>query len=153
MPSGTNLRLSGSPEETAAEAGRLARLAGNGLRFTVNGPLGAGKTMFVRGFVSELGYAGLVSSPTYVFLHEYQTPRGLFVHGDLYRLSDPEEIWAWGLEDYLAAPWLAIEWGERLSGLGDHLAVAIDPEGDLRRISGRARGPASSSLLDLWAAG
>lgn len=144
------MRLSGSPEETAAEAGRLARLAGGGLRLALSGPLGAGKTEFVRGLARELGYAGEVSSPTYVFIHEYPTPRGLLVHGDLYRLGDPEEIWALGLEEYLAAPWLAIEWGERLSGLGDHLAVAIDFAGDHRRITGRAHGPVSAALLESW---
>ena len=79
------------------------------------GPLGAGKTMLVRGIAAGMGLAEpkLVASPTYVLVHEYPCRVPLF-HVDLYRMADPgAELDDLGLEEMLEAGVVLIEWADR----------------------------------------
>jgi tRNA threonylcarbamoyladenosine biosynthesis protein TsaE len=65
------------------------------------GDLGTGKTVLVRGIAGGLGAPmRMVSSPTFVLIHEYQG-RLRLAHVDLYRLEDPSELLHLGLDDYL----------------------------------------------------
>jgi tRNA threonylcarbamoyladenosine biosynthesis protein TsaE len=81
----------------------------------LTGPLGAGKTAFVRGLAMGLDIdPGDVSSPTFTLIHEYRGGRLTLYHADLYRLerAATEDL---GLEEAGAADGvLAIEWAERL---------------------------------------
>jgi tRNA threonylcarbamoyladenosine biosynthesis protein TsaE len=81
----------------------------------LTGPLGAGKTAFVRGLAIGLDIdPGEVSSPTFTLIHEYRGGRLTLYHADLYRLerAATEDL---GLEEAGAADGvLAIEWAERL---------------------------------------
>jgi tRNA threonylcarbamoyladenosine biosynthesis protein TsaE len=80
----------------------------------LTGELGAGKTTFARGFLSALGVAGAVRSPTYTLLELHELPRLTALHVDLYRLRDAAELDSLGLREW-ARPgslWL-IEWPER----------------------------------------
>ncbi|MFN3266890.1 MAG: tRNA (adenosine(37)-N6)-threonylcarbamoyltransferase complex ATPase subunit type 1 TsaE [Deinococcales bacterium] len=82
----------------------------------LSGVMGAGKTTFVRGLLRGLGSDALVSSPTYTYIHEYPSPKGLVVHIDAYRLENPDKLWQMGLEDYLENAFaVLIEWGEGLT--------------------------------------
>ncbi|MER3496007.1 MAG: tRNA (adenosine(37)-N6)-threonylcarbamoyltransferase complex ATPase subunit type 1 TsaE, partial [Armatimonadota bacterium] len=74
--------------------------------FLLSGELGAGKTVFARGFLGALGWEGAVRSPTYPILHPYPTSPPV-LHADLYRLSSAEGI---GVEDYESTHILLIEW-------------------------------------------
>lgn len=88
----------------------------------LTGPLGAGKTTLVRGFIGALGVAAPVRSPTYTLVELYPAGAVTVVHADLYRLRDPSELESLGLRDW-AGPgflWL-IEWPERGAG---HLPAA-----------------------------
>lgn len=78
------------------------------------GPLGAGKTAFVKGLAAGLGIPPRdVVSPTFTLVHEHAGAVPLF-HADLYRLSDPAQVAELGLDDYAARGGiLAIEWAER----------------------------------------
>jgi tRNA threonylcarbamoyladenosine biosynthesis protein TsaE len=81
----------------------------------LSGVMGAGKTTFVRGLAQGLGANVAVSSPTYTYIHEYPTPKGLLVHIDAYRLENPNKLWQMGLEDYLETAFaVVIEWGDGL---------------------------------------
>jgi tRNA threonylcarbamoyladenosine biosynthesis protein TsaE len=76
------------------------------------GPLGAGKTAFVRGLAAGLGCdPDEVSSPTFTIVQEYRGPVTL-QHVDLYRLS-PEEVDDLALEDLLEDAVMAVEWPDR----------------------------------------
>ena len=77
------------------------------------GDLGAGKTALVRGMGAEVGTSE-VRSPTFTIVHEYETNPPL-IHFDAYRLSDAEELFAIGFDDYLAQrAVIVLEWAERV---------------------------------------
>lgn len=56
----------------------------------LSGPLGVGKTAFMRGFLRGLGVDGQVASPTYALEQRYAAERADVVHVDLYRLDASE---------------------------------------------------------------
>jgi tRNA threonylcarbamoyladenosine biosynthesis protein TsaE len=105
---------SSSPEKTAAIARRLAATLPPGTVLALVGPLGAGKTAFVKGLAAGLGVPGRdVVSPTFTLVHEHAGTLPLF-HADLYRLEDPRQVAELGLDDYAARGGiLAVEWAER----------------------------------------
>ena len=84
----------------------------------LQGPLGAGKTTLVRGFLRGMDYKGAVKSPTYTLVETYELPTTKVLHWDLYRLSHIEELELLGIRDYLHQPaWWLIEWPERFTKL------------------------------------
>lgn len=105
---------SSSPEQTAALARRLVRELAPGTVLALVGPLGAGKTAFVKGLAAGLGVPPREAvSPTFTLIHEHEGPVPLY-HADLYRLTDPELVAELGLDDYAERGGiLAIEWAER----------------------------------------
>ncbi len=76
------------------------------------GDLGAGKTAFVRGFVSALSDAR-VKSPTYTIVNEY-SGRVPVYHFDMYRISGEDDLYSTGFYDYLDAGFLLCEWSENI---------------------------------------
>ena len=81
-------------DETATErlAGWLAPRLPEGAVLLLQGPMGAGKTTFVRHLARALGFAGRVTSPTYTLMHTYPTPSGPLLHVDVYRLPEAEAL-------------------------------------------------------------
>jgi tRNA threonylcarbamoyladenosine biosynthesis protein TsaE len=104
-------------EEETLEFGRsLARQLEGGELIVLEGDLGLGKTVFVRGIAAGLDLPTEdVWSPTYTLVHEYRGGRLPLYHVDLYRVEGPEEIATLGLEDLLSSGAVVVaEWGERL---------------------------------------
>lgn len=99
----------------------------------LEGDLGAGKTTFTRFFAESLGITEPVTSPTFSIVKEYHDPVS-FVHMDLYRIDDEEELINIGFEEYLDADYVLIEWPEVARDLlpEDVLRLTIRFEGDER---------------------
>lgn len=105
----------------------------------LEGPLGAGKTTLVRGWLRALGHTGPVRSPTYTLLETYLLAGVRVHHLDLYRVGDPEELEFIGVRDLAGddALWL-IEWPQRgdsrLPPLDHRIRIEYDAAG--RRVHG-----------------
>lgn len=101
---------------TAAAARALAVRLHAGCRLALIGPMGAGKTAFVRGLVAALGGdPAAVASPTYTLLHRYEAELPV-VHVDAWRLDGPSGFAALGADELAADGVLAVEWADRLDG-------------------------------------
>lgn len=109
---------SNSTEQTEALAAKLSDSFTDGDLVVLTGELGAGKTAFVRGLARGRKLnEQLVTSPSYTFVNEYPGERPIF-HFDLYRLTDPVELFEIGWEEYLSRPGLVVvEWGEKAQNL------------------------------------
>ncbi len=104
-----------TPSRLEEFASSYAKQLQAGTVLILSGVMGAGKTTFVKGLLRGLGSTSPVSSPTYTYIHEYDSPLGLVVHIDAYRLEDAKKLWRMGLSDYLETAFLVvIEWGEGL---------------------------------------
>ena len=124
--------LSPSPEATRAFASRLATVAQPGDVVCLWGELGAGKTVFAKGFGAGLGVDATISSPSFVLMGEYAGRLPMF-HIDLYRLSSPREVIDAGLlDDRQGAGVVLIEWPDRLGDAlpSDRVDVHIDGGAD-----------------------
>jgi tRNA threonylcarbamoyladenosine biosynthesis protein TsaE len=114
------------------------------------GPLGAGKTTFVRHLLHALGVPGRIKSPTYALMEPYELarPQGpLHIwHFDFYRLEDPQEWEDAGFRELYASAGLKLaEWpeqAERLLPRAD-LRIHIDPVEPARRDDVGASDPSS----------
>lgn len=111
-----NLRISTSADDTRRIAWNVAQDAKPGDIYLLTGPLGAGKTCFVQGFLAALGVPEGVTSPTYVYETRYPTRVAPVYHLDLYRVEDAERLHALGIEERLMemGDILLIEWPEIL---------------------------------------
>ena len=121
----------------AALARRWRESALGTLLMGLRGPLGSGKTTWVRAMLRGLGFRGRVPSPTYTLLEQYRVGGLAVVHVDLYRLRGPEEIESLGLRDELDAAdaWLLVEWPERAPALLSRCDLVLDllPVGETGR--------------------
>ena len=92
---------SNSAEETFALGKQCGEKAAAGQVYCLYGDLGVGKTVFTKGFAAGLGIKEPVSSPTFTILQVYDEGRLPFYHFDVYRISDPEEMYEIGFEEYI----------------------------------------------------
>lgn len=88
------------------------------------GDLGAGKTAFVRGFVSVLSPESRVKSPTYTIVNEYRRGTVPVFHFDLYRIASENDLDSIGFEEYVQSGICIAEWCE-------HIGTAL-PKGAIR---------------------
>ncbi len=116
----------GNPNETFALGEKLGRLVQPGDVVLLTGDLGAGKTWFAKGVAKGLGVTEHVSSPTYTIINEYQG-RLPFYHMDVYRLSDPDEAYDLGLEEYFYGQGVTlVEWPQRIEDFLPREVMMID---------------------------
>jgi tRNA threonylcarbamoyladenosine biosynthesis protein TsaE len=122
---------------TRALGGRLAHASPRGMLFLLRGPLGAGKTTLVEGFVRAIG-AGATASPTFVLARGYTGGSMPVSHLDLYRLDDPHDVEALDLPHYLLRDGATlVEWPERADHAWprDRVEVVLAIAGASRRAS------------------
>lgn len=101
-----------SSNQTMNIAKLLAKYLSNGDTVVLTGELGCGKTKFTEGFLSYFGLENEISSPTFNIVNEYSSDSVNIYHFDVYRLSDTEEFYAIGGEEYFEKGICLIEWGE-----------------------------------------
>ena len=81
----------------------------------LEGDLGAGKTFLTRSIISNSGWSGLVKSPTYTLCEEYDLGDVIFLHIDLYRTDEPEDIHIFDLDRKThLKKIIIIEWPQKL---------------------------------------
>jgi tRNA threonylcarbamoyladenosine biosynthesis protein TsaE len=88
-------------------------------KFAFYGPMGSGKTTFIKAICKELGATSLVTSPTFSLVNEYNTNNEtVLYHFDLYRINSIEELYDLGYEEYFYGDqYVFIEWAEKAEGL------------------------------------
>jgi tRNA threonylcarbamoyladenosine biosynthesis protein TsaE len=118
---------------TEALAGAVAGLTRKGDAILLDGPLGAGKTAFARAFLrAATGDPGLeVPSPTFTLVQDYDTPRFVAHHFDLWRLDGPAGLAELGWDE-ARDDVVLVEWPDRLGARrpADALAVTLAPVSD-----------------------
>ena len=87
-----------------------------GMIICLDGELGSGKTVFVKGFAKSLGIDENITSPTFNIVKEYNLGEMPLYHMDVYRLeSDDESI---GFNDYFNSEGISIiEWSELIEDI------------------------------------
>ena len=106
--------------------------------FAFYGSMGAGKTTIIKALCKNLGTIDIVSSPTFTLVNEYKTSAGesLF-HIDFYRIKKQEEVYDFGLEEYLTGEsYCFMEWPELVEELlpAETVRVRITIDNDEQRV-------------------
>lgn len=127
---------SNGESDTVRLAEQLAGMMEPGTVVALDGDLGAGKTRFSQAVARALGVGGVVNSPTFTIIKEYEGDRLPFYHMDVYRISE-QEAGELGLDDYFFGDGVTlVEWAERIPDLlpADFLAIRLSRAGETERI-------------------
>ena len=93
----------------------INRIESDLVEIHLSGNLGAGKTTLVRGILQSTGWKGPVTSPSYTLCEEYEFDSQLFLHVDLYRISESEDVEILDLDRKTTKQKIIfIEWPENL---------------------------------------
>jgi tRNA threonylcarbamoyladenosine biosynthesis protein TsaE len=119
-------------------ARQLLEGKGKGRIFAFYGSMGAGKTTIIKAICEILGAIDIVSSPTFTLVNEYKTSSGesLF-HIDFYRIKKQEEVYDFGIEEYLTGDsYCFMEWPELIEEIlpEETIKVKITVDGNEQRI-------------------
>ena len=128
MPSERHVSL--PDESTTTMLGHaLARMVKPGDVFLLEGPIGSGKTHFVRSVIqarlAKHGRIEDIPSPTYTLVQTYDDPDTELWHADLYRLTSPEEAIELGLDEAFETAVTFVEWPDRLGDLAPMSACRL----------------------------
>jgi len=103
----------------ADAAEKLLKHFGENRIFAFYGSMGAGKTTIIKAICKVLGAIDIVSSPTFTIVNEYRTFKGeTLYHIDFYRIKKQEEVFDFGIEEYLTGDsYCFMEWPELIEEL------------------------------------
>lgn len=139
-----------------ADTTELARRVGQSLHagdvLLLEGPIGAGKSLFARALIqSLLAVPEDVPSPTFTLVQTYDAPAFEIWHADLYRLSSPDEVIELGLVEAFETAVCLVEWPDRLGDLRPENAVTLRlslcPDPGVRRLDILSADPRWQSLF------
>jgi tRNA threonylcarbamoyladenosine biosynthesis protein TsaE len=108
------------PAETERLGEILAAYLKEGSVVSLEGDLGAGKTVLTRGLARGLGCLGAIASPTFMLLMEHPAASDgqALYHFDAYRLSGADEFTELGLDEYFAGDGVSVvEWGNTIADI------------------------------------
>jgi len=107
--------------------------------FAFRGPMGSGKTTFIKILCEKLGVEDKTGSPTYALVNEYQGRAGVkLFHFDFYRIKNQQEVLDIGFEEYLdSGAYCFIEWAENVSSFlpDDYIEIILSMKEGERIIS------------------
>lgn len=123
-------------QETALLAEKLLPAMQKAGVVSLEGPLGAGKTHFVKATAHALGISEEVTSPTFTLLQSYSSGELRLHHSDWYRLESAAEALSLGLEEYYGDGLMIIEWGDKFPEIlpPEALRIRIEPMTDESRL-------------------
>lgn len=110
--------LVNSVDKTLELGEKIGSLAKSGDIFCLTGDLGTGKTHITKGIAKGLGVKEHITSPTFNIVNEYHSGRHTLYHFDVYRVNDPDEIYAIGFDEYIFSDGISIiEWANYIEEL------------------------------------
>ena len=125
----------GGLEQAAAEFIKATR---GKRKFAFYGPLGSGKTTFIKALCHALGATDAVTSPSFSLINEYRSGCDeMLFHFDLYRIKSVEEVYDLGYEEYMYSNhYCFIEWPEKAEMLlpADTVKVHMEDAGEQKRL-------------------
>ena len=98
---------------------KLLKHSGEKKLFAFYGSMGAGKTTIIKAICKVLGAVDIISSPTFTLVNEYRTSGGeILYHIDFYRIRKQEEVYDFGIEEYLTGDsYCFMEWPELVENI------------------------------------
>lgn len=106
--------------------------------FAFYGTMGSGKTTIIKAVCKFLGATDIISSPTFTLVNEYRTSESVSLfHIDFYRIKKQEEVFDFGIEEYLTGDhYCFMEWPELIEELlpSETVKIRISVEDDEKRI-------------------
>ena len=107
-----------SVEETVKIGEMLGKLLRPGDVIAMDGDLGAGKTHFTCGIAKALNIDDYITSPTFTIVNEYRGGKYPLFHFDVYRLSDSNELYDIGYDEYINGDGVCIiEWANLIDDI------------------------------------
>ena len=96
-------------------AKEFIRLTRGHNKFAFYGPMGSGKTTFIKAVCKALGAYDVVTSPSFAIINEYRSGcDDMLYHFDLYRIKSVDEVYDLGYEEYFFSDaYCFIEWAEK----------------------------------------
>ena len=123
-----------SVEQTTQLGINLGRLLNAGDIVCLTGDLGTGKTHITKGIAKGLEIYDNITSPTFTIVNEYDSGRLKLNHFDVYRVSDPDEVYAIGFDDYIFSDAVSIiEWANYIEEILPKDLLHIRIEKDLSK--------------------
>lgn len=96
----------------------LAQLLEPGDVVALSGDLGTGKTALTKAVAAGLGVTDMITSPTFTIVCEYTSGRLPLYHFDVYRISEPDELFEIGFEEYIYGEGVSlIEWADLIEDI------------------------------------
>ena len=128
---------------------KLKEIKKSSIEIHLEGDLGAGKTFLTRSIISNSGWNGLVKSPTYTLCEEYDLGDVIFLHIDLYRTDEPEDIHIFDLDRKThLKKIIIIEWPQKLAVKRNFdLKISFEHFEDGRKVSINDNDKLFSSLI------
>ena len=112
------IKESNSERETYELGFSLGAEAKPGEIYCLDGDLGAGKTVFAKGFAAGLKIDEPITSPTFTIVKEYVDGRLPLYHFDVYRVHSEEDLFEIGYEEYFFGNGVCfVEWADFIGEL------------------------------------